>query len=151
MDSELMQYLDTKFGALDARFDGVHARFNAVDVRFDAIDAKFDAVDAKFDAVDAKFDAMDAKFVAIDTQFGELEARIMERVGGRIDAVEERLKDYIRAADHDLETKIIGEFHKWGRTSDMRTRQAITDTGLLGERMLAVEDRVSALERERRA
>ena len=60
--------------------------------------------------------------------------RIMERVGGRIDAVEERLKDYIAKADHDLETKIITEFHKWGRTSDMRTRQAITDTGLLGER-----------------
>jgi hypothetical protein len=29
----------------------------------------------------------------------------------------------------------------------MRTRQAITDVGMLGERLLAVEERVSALER----
>lgn len=78
-----------------------------------------------------------------------MEGRIVERLGGRIDAVEDRLKDYVRQADHDLETKVITEFHKWGRTSDMRTRQAITDAGLLGERMLAVEDRLSALERER--
>jgi hypothetical protein len=32
----------------------------------------------------------------------------------------------------------------------MHTRQAITDVGLLGERMLAVEDRISALERDRK-
>ncbi len=60
------------------------------------------------------------------------------------------MKDYVRQSIQDLETKIITEFHKWGRTADMRTRQAITDTGLLGERMLAGEDRISALERERR-
>jgi len=49
-----------------------------------------------------------------------------------------------------LHAKAITEFHKWGRTADMRTRQAITDTGFLGDRLLAVEDRVSALKRERR-
>jgi hypothetical protein len=75
--------------------------------------------------------------------------RTMERVDGRIDAVEERMKDFVRQSIHDLETKVVGEFYKWGRTSDMRTRQAIADTGLLGERMLNVEDRISALERER--
>src|SRR5713226_1610667 len=85
----------------------------------------------------------------IDQRFDTVEARIMERVGGRIDAVEQRLKDFIREADHDLETKIITEFHRWGRTSDMRTKQALSETGLLGERMLAVEDRLSALERAR--
>jgi hypothetical protein len=37
---------------------------------------------------------------------------------------------------------------KWGRTSDMRTRQALTEAGMLGERMLALEDRISALERK---
>ncbi len=79
-----------------------------------------------------------------------IEARLMERLAGRIDAVEDRIKDHISSADHDLETKIITEFHKWGRTSDMRTRQAITDVGLLGERMLAVEDRISALERDQK-
>jgi hypothetical protein len=99
---------------------------------------------------DGKFAAIDDKFAAIDDKFVEFEGRIMDRVEGRIDAVEERMKDYVRQSVRDLETKIITEFHKWGRTSEMRTRQAITDTGLLGERMLAVEDRVAALERERR-
>jgi len=94
---------------------------------------------------------LDGKFAAIDDKFVEFEGRIMARVEGRMDAVEERMKDFTRQTCHDLETKLIAEFYKWGRTSDVRTRQAITDTGLLGERLLNVEDRVSALERERRA
>jgi hypothetical protein len=85
----------------------------------------------------------------LQTSLIELERSLMERTGGRIDAVEERLKEFVARSDHDLETKVITEFHKWGRTSDMRTRQAITDTGILGERMLAVEDRISALGREK--
>ena len=72
---------------------------------------------------------------------------VMERVGGRIDAVEDRLKDFIRNADHDLETKIIGEFWKWGRTSDLRTKQALDNVAVFNERMMAIEDRVSSLER----
>jgi chromosome segregation ATPase len=128
--AELRQYLDAKFGA---------------------IDSKFAAIDSKFAAIDSKFAAIDAELGVIKSQIKELEARIMERIDGRIDAVEERMKDYVKEAVHDLETTMIKEFHKWGRTSDMRTRQAITDTGFLGERLLAVEDRVSALERERNA
>jgi hypothetical protein len=80
--------------------------------------------------------------------------RITDRVAGRIDAVESRLKDFIAKADFDLETKIIAEFWKWGRSSDIRTREAIGDSSataakaqLLSERLLNVEDRVSALER----
>ena len=106
-------------------------------------------LDANYATIRAELGAINVRFDAVDARFKELEARIMERVDGRIDAVEERMKDYVKEAAHDLETKMIKEFHKWGRTSDMRTRQTIIDTGLLGERMLAVEDRVSALERER--
>jgi hypothetical protein len=51
--------------------------------------------------------------------------RIMQRVDGRIDASEERLKEFIIKADRDLETKIIREFWKWARTSDLRTNQAM--------------------------
>ena len=40
-------------------------------------------------------------------------------------------------------------FYKWGRTSDVRTRQALTDIGMLNERMLNIEDRVSAIERSK--
>jgi hypothetical protein len=85
----------------------------------------------------------------LENRFTQLEHNIMELVSGRLDAAEERLEEFVQRANHDLETKIITEVHKWGRTSDMRTRQAITDVGLPGERLLAVEDRISALERQR--
>jgi len=67
----------------------------------------------------------------------------------RLAAMESRLMGHVSEQCEKVETKLLTEFFKWGRTSDMRTCQAITDTGLLGERMLAVEDRVTALERER--
>jgi hypothetical protein len=77
-------------------------------------------------------------------------------VDGRVDAVESRLKDFIVKADFDLETKLIAEFWKWGRSSDARTREAITDASaaatkaqLISERLLSVEDRLSALERSK--
>lgn len=75
--------------------------------------------------------------------------RVTQRVEGRIDAAEDRMKIHVSKQCEIVETKLLIEFQKWGRTSDMRTRQAITDVGLLGERMLAVEDRISALERDR--
>ncbi len=71
----------------------------------------------------------------------------MQRVDGRIDASEERMKDFVRVSVHNLETKLIGEFWTWGRTSDLRTKQVLADVGTLNERVLAVEDRISALER----
>jgi hypothetical protein len=81
----------------------------------------------------------------------------MERVDGRIDASEERMKDTIRKSIEAAETKLLAEFWKWGRTTDIRTREAIADTAatgtkaqMLSERLLNIEDRVSALERERR-
>jgi hypothetical protein len=79
----------------------------------------------------------------------DMEERLMSRIGGRLDAVESRVRDFIAEADRDLETKVIGEFWKWGRTADIRTRQALSETGLLNERMLSVEDRISALERQK--
>ena len=36
-----------------------------------------------------------------------------------------------------IETKLLTEFHKWGRKTEMRTRQAMTDVGFLGERLIA--------------
>lgn len=43
-----------------------------------------------------------------------LEDRIMQRVDGRLDAVELRMTDAIAKADHELETKLIAEFWKMG-------------------------------------
>jgi uncharacterized lipoprotein YehR (DUF1307 family) len=75
----------------------------------------------------------------------KVETKLREHVS----KVETRMREHVSIECEKVETKLLTEFHKWGRTADMRTRQAITDTGLLGERMLAVEDRISALERAR--
>ena len=78
-----------------------------------------------------------------------MEGRFMSALSSQIDQLRVELKEHVSEELEKVETKLLTEFHKWGRTSDMRTRQAITDTGILGERMLAVEDRVSELERRR--
>jgi ABC-type phosphonate transport system ATPase subunit len=90
---------------------------------------------------------------------GGMETRIIERVVAveqhvvaveeRVGAIEERLKDFVREAVRDLETKLVAEFWKWGRIADLRTRQVISDVSLFGERLMAVEDRMTALERGR--
>jgi hypothetical protein len=107
---------------LDGKFREVEARFQAMDTRFTAMDTRFAAMDASLTAMDARFTALDAS-----------------------------LREHVSIECEKVETKLLTEFHKWGRTSEMRTRQAITDVGLLGERVLNVEDRISALERQRSA
>ncbi len=82
--------------------------------------------------------------------------RVMERISGRIDASEQRLEELMRRLDFELETKLISEFWKWGRSSEMRTRDAVnvateasSRVQLFSERLLNVEERVSALEQKR--
>jgi hypothetical protein len=90
---------------------------------------------------------LDAMKRELRADLADLERRIMHRVDGRIDASEERLKEYVSAACEKVETKVIGEFWKWARTSDLRTNQAINTSQSVSDRLLAVEDRVTALER----
>jgi hypothetical protein len=92
---------------------------------------------------------LDRKFAAFDGNF-ELGRRFGERFDKRMDAFEERMKDFIQHSTQDAGMRIIAEFQNLARTSEMRTQQVITATGLFGQRMLNVEDRISALERERR-
>jgi hypothetical protein len=76
--------------------------------------------------------------------------------------VDADLKEYFEEMKADLkvhtsqecekvETKLLTEFYKWGRTSGMRTREALQQADTLAERMLAAEDRISALERRHAA
>lgn len=92
-------------------------------------------------------EAMQGDLTSLKQDLATMKDRIMARVDGRIDAVESRMRDFVGSAILDLETKIVGEFWKWGRTSDMRTRQSLGESAALNERMRNVEDRVSALER----
>jgi hypothetical protein len=98
---------------------------------------------------------LDAQFAEVRSEIEGMEERVVERgtqrVEGRIDVAEDRMKVHVSKQCETVETNLLTEFQKWGRTSDMRTRTALTNAELLGERMLAVEDRISALERERSA
>jgi len=98
--------------------------------------------------LDARFEKIDARFDAMETRIGTVETRIVA-LDTKIDSVETRLVAHVSEQCEKVETRLLTEFYKWGRTADMRTRQTIADTGLLGERMLNVEDRVTALERDR--
>lgn len=59
--------------------------------------------------------------------------------------MERRLREHTEA----VETRLLTEFFKWARTADARYRQAHLTVGALDERVGLVEDRVSALEREK--
>jgi hypothetical protein len=98
--------------------------------------------------LDARLATMETRFDAMGTRIGTVETRIVA-LDTKIDSVETRLIAHVSEQCEKVETKLLTEFYKWGRTADMRTRQTIADTGLLGEPMLNVEDRVTALERER--
>jgi hypothetical protein len=65
-----------------------------------------------------------------------------------MDASEERLKDAIKLSVEAAETRLLTAFHKWGRTSDTRTRQALDNVAAFNERLMALEDRVTSLEQK---
>jgi hypothetical protein len=64
-----------------------------------------------------------------------------------LDDMEARLKTHTSQECEKVETRLLREFYKWGRTSDIRTRQALAESATLAERMLNAEDRISDLER----
>jgi len=125
MDNELKQYLEARFGAIDARFEAIDKRFATIE------------------------DQVDNRFQTIEGRFQTTEARFREMLDGRLDAVEQRLKEHAVSVARDMETKILTEFHKWASVSDIRTRQTMTNIHAFDERLLAMEDRVSALERRK--
>jgi hypothetical protein len=72
-----------------------------------------------------------------------MESRIMERVGGRIDTSEDRTKQHASAECEKVETKLLTEFHKSGRTADIHTRQTMEANSIMNDRLLNAEDRIT--------
>jgi hypothetical protein len=81
-------------------------------------------------------EAMEARLKA---HTDETASRLKEHTAGQIDAAEDRLRNDTRKECEKVETALLTEFHKWGRTSDMRTRDALTHAAALAERLLAAE------------
>lgn len=70
-----------------------------------------------------------------------MENRLQEHAEG----VESRLREHTEK----IETQLLTEFWKWARTSDIKTRQNHGSISMVDERLTAVEDRISELERRR--
>jgi hypothetical protein len=95
---------------------------NFVYAETDAMDAELKQyLDQRFDTIDQRFAAMETTFTR---QLTETEHRIMNKVDGRIDALEDLIKNSaIPETIERLETRLLSEFWKWGKTSDARVRQ----------------------------
>ena len=68
-------------------------------------------------------------------------------VRDHIDVVESRLREHTEV----VETRLLGEFWKWAKTTDARYRQHQGTVTTLDERVSLVEDRITALESGGRA
>jgi len=94
----------------------------AVEERFDAVERRFDGVDQRFDAVDRRLDAVDQRFEAADRRFETVATKVdMDR---RFDEMEAQLKVMIESVGGDV--RMVAEAH------------------------VALEKRVTALERQSR-
>ena len=97
-------------------------------------------------------DGMETRIVtrieAMETRMGTVETR-MGTMETRMEAMTTRIEARISEECHNLETKLLTEFWKCGRQSDMRTREALATANSVSERLTAIEDRVSELERKR--
>jgi hypothetical protein len=62
-----------------------------------------------------------------------------------LEAMETRLREHTEI----VETRLLSEFWKWARSSDIKARQHTNNIVSIDERLLAVEERLSELERRR--
>ena len=63
----------------------------------------------------------------------------------------QELKAQLTAAIEKVETTLLSEFWKWARPNDVKIRSLTTRSSDLDERLLLIEERVSELERRRKA
>ena len=66
-----------------------------------------------------------------------------------VDASLGQAKRELREHTEFVETRLLGEFFKWARTSDLRYRQGHAVVGALDDRVQAAEDRIAELERRK--
>jgi hypothetical protein len=59
------------------------------------------------------------------------------------------MKVELKAHAETIETRLLSEFWKWARTSEIKARQQGGSISALDERLTVVEERISQLERRR--
>jgi vacuolar-type H+-ATPase subunit I/STV1 len=78
----------------------------------------------------------------IGTAIRESEARTLNRIEGRLDAVESRINDRTAQAIEASETRLLTEFHKWASPMDARIRTHAATLRALDMETEALSDRV---------
>jgi hypothetical protein len=88
----------------------------------------------------------------LKSQIGDLRTELMAHTDRSIDALRVELMAHMEK----VETNLLSEFWKWARTSDIRARQTGSTLNAhsinaiaVDERMMAIEERVSEIERRR--
>ena len=81
----------------------------------------------------------------LEGRIAESEARLEDHVRVRIAETEARLREHTEI----VETRLLGAFSKWARIAEIKGRVGEANVMGLGERMSALEDRLSDLERRR--
>ena len=97
------------------------------------LDQKFSGLEQ---GLDQKFSEIDRRFSEIDRRFSALEQKLVE------------LRDEIRTEIEALETKLLSEFWKWGRSADQRIRRMENSDATTVERLASMEERIFTLERK---
>ena len=93
--------------------------------------------------LDRRFDSLDQRFESLDQRFESLD----QRFEGRMDAQEERLKDFLREAIRDSETRLLQAFYGYAQSADKHMAQLDSESSQLSSRVATLESRVMDLER----
>ena len=140
MDNELLAHLE-----------GMESRLREhVTVKIGDIEAKVIASGTRLEARIADNEArlegwIAASEVHLEGRIAESEARLEDHVRERIAETEGRLREHTEI----VETRLLGAFWKWARISEIKGRVGEANILGLGERMSALEDRLSDLEKGR--
>jgi hypothetical protein len=110
---------------------------------------------------DQKLEAMESRLLAqivalkdyTDQKLEAMESRLLAQIVAlkdytdqKLDALELRLREHTET----VETRLLSEFWKWARTSDIKARNHSTSLAAMDERLMSVEERLRDLELRRR-
>ena len=80
-----------------------------------------------------------------DASLDQAKRELREHTDASLDLTKRELREHTET----VETRLLGEFFKWARTSDLRYRQGHAVVGALDDRVQAAEDRIAELERRK--
>ena len=95
---------------------------------------------------DASLDQAKRELIAhTGASLDQAKRELREHTDASLDLAKRELREHTEV----VETRLLGEFFKWARTSDLRYRQGHAVVGALDDRVQAAEDRIAELERRK--